>query len=77
MDRAWRIEYEGGLYDVLSLGNERDLLVYLVRKICILSNEKTEHLFGLSYLAISHIVSSMRTIKQKDSSLQVKYNNIY
>ncbi len=65
MGRAWRIEYEGGLYHVLSRGNERrdifhhsrripklikedrDLLAYLVWKICILSNEEIGLLFGM------------------------------
>jgi len=37
MDRAWRIEYEGGL------------LVYLVWKICILANKETRRLFGMTY----------------------------
>ena len=57
MGRAWRIEYEGGLYHVLSRGNERqdifyddqDLLIYLVWKIGILSNEETGRLFGMTY----------------------------
>ncbi len=34
---------------------DRDLLVYLVWKICILSNEETGRLFGMTYSAISHI----------------------
>jgi hypothetical protein len=56
---------------------DRDLLVYLVWKICILSNEETGRLFGMTYSAISHILSSMRTRMQKNSDLRVKYNNIY
>lgn len=28
MGRAWRIEYEGGLYHVLSRGNERKDILY-------------------------------------------------
>ena len=85
MGRAWRIEYEGGLYHVLSRGNERkdifhddrDLLVYLVWKICLLTNEEIGSLFGMRYSAISHILSSMRTRMQKDSDLRVRYNNLY
>ena len=57
--------------------DDRDLLVYLVWKISILSNEETGRLFGMSYSAISHILSSMRTRMQKDSDLLVKYKNIY
>ncbi len=59
------------------LKDGRDLLVFLVWKICILSNEETGRLFGMTYLAISHILSSMRTRMQKDSDLRVKYNNLY
>ncbi len=57
--------------------DDRDLLVYLVWKICILSNEETGRLFGMTYSAISHILNSKRTRMQKDSDLRVKYNNIY
>ncbi len=56
---------------------DRDLLVCLVWKICILSNEETGRLFRMTYSAISHILSSMRTRMQKNSDLRVKYNNIY
>ncbi len=28
MGRAWRIEYEGGLYHVLSCGNERKVICH-------------------------------------------------
>ncbi len=56
---------------------DRDLLVYLVWKICILSNEETGRLFDMTYSAINHILSSMRTKMQKDSDLRVKYNNLY
>lgn len=57
--------------------DDRDLLVYLVWKICILSNEETGRLFGMTYSAISHILCSMRTRMQNDSYLQIKYNTIY
>ena len=61
----------------MSLKEDRDFLVYLVWKICILGNEETERLFGMTYSAISHILGSMRTRMQKDSELRVKYNNVY
>jgi len=38
--------------------NDRDLLVYLVWKICRLPNEENGRLFGMTYSAISHILSS-------------------
>jgi len=85
MGRAWRIEYEGGLYHVLSRGNERkdifrddrDLLVYLIWKTCILTDEEAGRLFGMTYSAISHMLSSMRTRMQKEPDLRVKYNHTY
>ncbi|MFC1859000.1 transposase [Thermodesulfobacteriota bacterium] len=56
---------------------DRDLLLYLVWKTCMLNNEETGRLFGMTYSAVSHILSSMRLKMQKDSDLRVKYNNIY
>jgi len=53
------------------------LLVYLVWKTCMLPNEETGRLFGITYSAVSHILSSMRTKMQKDSDLRVKYMHIY
>ncbi len=41
------------------LKDDRDLLVYLVWKKCILNNEETGRLFGMTYSAMSHILSSM------------------
>ena len=60
-----------------SLKDDRDLLVYLVWKSCMLTNEETGLLFGMTYSAISHILSSMRTRMQKESGLRVKFNRIY
>ncbi|WDN88712.1 hypothetical protein BuS5_01680 [Desulfosarcina sp. BuS5] len=115
MGRAWRIEYEGGLYHVLSRGNERKdifhpekvlekaagilncgldeirrsrrisksikddryLLVYLVWKECMLPNEETGRLFGITYSAVSHILKSMRGRMQKEHDLRAKYKRIY
>jgi len=59
---------------IKSIKDERDLLVYLT---CTLTNEETGRLFGMTYSAVSHILSSMRTRMQKDSDLRVKYNYIY
>jgi len=47
-----------------SIKDDRDLLVYLT---CTLTNEETEGLFGMSYSAVSYILSFMRTRMQKDS----------
>jgi len=57
--------------------NDRDLLVYLVWKICRLLNEENGWLFSMIYSAISHILSSMRTRMQKDTDLQNRYNRLY
>lgn len=56
---------------------DRDLLVYLVWKTCILTNEETGRLFGMTYSAVSHILSSMRCKMEKESGLRAKYNHIY
>ena len=56
---------------------DRDLLVYLVWKTCILTNEETGRLFGMTYSAVSHILSSMRPKMQKNSDLRAKYNHVY
>ena len=60
-----------------SIKENRDLLVYLVWKTCMLTNEETGRLVGMTYSAVSHILSSMRTEMQKDSDLRVKYMYIY
>jgi hypothetical protein len=40
--------------------NDHDLLVYLICKTCMLLSEEAGRLFGLTYSAISHILSAMR-----------------
>jgi len=60
-----------------SMKNDRELLVYLVWKICRLPNEESGRLFGMTYSAISHILSSMRTRMQKETDLQARYNSLY
>jgi len=53
------------------------LLDYLVWKICRLANEESGRLFGMTYSAIDHILSSMQTKMQKETDLQTRYNRIY
>jgi len=60
-----------------SMKGDRDLLVYLVWKTCMLSNEETGRLFGMSYSAISHILGAMRTRIKKEPELKAKYSHIY
>lgn len=60
-----------------SLEDDRDLLVYLVWKTCMLSNQETGRLFGMTYSVISHILSSFRTRIKKAPELQAKYEPIF
>jgi len=41
---------------------------------CMLTNEETGLLFGMTCSAVSHIVSSMRTRMQKETDLRVEYS---
>jgi len=59
-----------------SMKGDRDLLVYLVWKTCMLLNEEIGRLFGMSYSAISRILSSMRTRIKEEPHLQAKYDLI-
>ncbi|OEU47309.1 MAG: hypothetical protein BA861_11780 [Desulfobacterales bacterium S3730MH5] len=60
-----------------STKDDRDLLVYLIWKTCMLPNKGTGRLFGMTYSAVSHILSSMRTRMQKEYDLRAKYKHIY
>jgi hypothetical protein len=60
-----------------SIKGDRDLLVYLVWKTCMLPNEETGRLFGMTYSAISHILSAMRTRIKNDPDLRAKYSHTY
>ena len=60
-----------------SIKDNRDLLVYLVWKICMLPNEETGRLFGMTYSAVSHILSSMRIRMEKEAGLRTKYKHLY
>ena len=57
--------------------DDRDLLVYLIWKTCMLPNKETGPLFGITYSAVSHILSSMRTGMQKEPDLRAKYKYLY
>jgi len=43
----------------------------------MLPNEETGRLFGMSYSAISHILSSMRSKTQNEPDLRAKYEHTY
>jgi len=60
-----------------AMKGDRDLLVYLIWKTCMLPNEETGRLFGMTYSAISHILSAMRTRIHEEPDLRAKCNHIY
>jgi len=62
---------------MLSGKDDRDLMIYLIWKTCILTNEETGRFFGMTYSAVSHVLSSMRTRMKKERDLRVKYNQLY
>ncbi len=43
----------------------------------MLPNKETGPLFGITYSAVSHILSSMRTRMQKEPDLRAKYKYLY
>ena len=49
-----------------STKDDRDLLVYLIWKTCMLPNKGTGRLFGMTYSAVSHILRAMRTRMEKE-----------
>ena len=59
-----------------SIKEDRDLLVYLLRKTCMPTNEGIGRIFGMTHSAVSRILSSMRTRLQTDSDLVRKDNHI-
>ncbi len=42
-----------------SIKEDRDLLVYLVWKNCMLTNEETGRMSGMTYSSVRHILSSI------------------
>jgi chromosomal replication initiation ATPase DnaA len=82
MSRAWRIEYAGALYHVLSRGNERrdiftaknaqsrDMLLYLIWQLGIQTNQEIGEFFGLTHSAVSRRVSLFKDALKKDAALR-------
>ena len=60
-----------------TIKDNRDILVYLVWQTCLLTNEETGQLFGMTYSAVSRILNSMRNRLKKEPDLLKKYNRIY
>jgi hypothetical protein len=72
MVRAWRIEYEGALYNVLSKGNERCNTVVDDKDRNLQIAEK----FGLTYSAGSRRVGVFKDLLRQSTTVQNKFNRI-
>jgi putative transposase len=55
----------------------RDLLVLCAWKSGVMTNNDIGHIFGISYSAVSHIVTFMRQRMEKEKRLKEKFEQIY
>jgi REP element-mobilizing transposase RayT len=55
----------------------RDLMIYLIWKAGVLTNDQIGQLFGLSYSAVSHAVKSLKAKMSKNQELTAKFNDLY
>jgi len=55
----------------------RDLMIYLIWKAGVLTNDQIGQLFGVSFSAVSHAVKSLKARMQEDPKLQAKFDNLY
>ncbi len=56
--------------------DKRDVLLYFIWHAGQLGNEQIGNLFGISYSAVSHIVSSFKIRLKKEQKLQAKFRQI-
>ncbi len=56
--------------------NGRNLLVFLVWKTGVLTNEEIGCIFGVTYSSIRHIIRSIKSKMEKDSTFKEKYHKI-
>lgn len=56
--------------------DKRDILLYIIWRAGHLRNEQIGHLFGISYSAVSHAVSSIKARLKKDQKLETKLNHL-
>jgi hypothetical protein len=54
----------------------RDLMVYLIWKAAVLTNDQIGQLFGLSHSAVSHAVKSFKARLSKKQGLAAKFDEI-
>jgi hypothetical protein len=84
MARPLRIEFKGALYHILSNGNEyRDVFLgvleemsdrYFFRGTGLYTNKQIGELFGLTYSAVSHRKSIVKSEISKQSEMRRKYS---
>jgi chromosomal replication initiation ATPase DnaA len=55
----------------------RDLMIYLMWKAGVLTNDQIGQLFGLSYSAVSHAVKSLKARMLENQELTAKFNDLY
>jgi REP element-mobilizing transposase RayT len=55
----------------------RDLMIYLIWKPGVLTNDQIGNLFGLSHSAVSHAVKSFKARLSKDEGLATKVDELY
>jgi REP element-mobilizing transposase RayT len=55
----------------------RDLMIYLIWKAGVLTNDQIGQLFGLSHSAVSHAVKSFKARLSKDERLATKFDELY
>ena len=56
--------------------DKRDILLYFIWQAGQLGNEQIGNLFGISYSAVSHIVSSFKVRLKKEQKLQSKFRQL-
>ena len=57
--------------------DKRDLMIYLIWKAGVLTNDQIGELFGLSYSAISHAVKSLKARMSHNKELTKNFDNLY
>jgi REP element-mobilizing transposase RayT len=56
---------------------KRDLMIYLIWKAGVLTNDQIGELFGLSYSAVSHAVKSFKVRMSQNHELTTKFDDLY
>ena len=78
MGRAWRIEYEGAFYHLISRGNDGQH-IYLNDALWskgFMTNEKVGQCFNMSYSAVSHSVKEFKEKMNKDEKVKNEFDEV-